>query len=118
MIFSQLSFKPQLRLSLAELSPIILSTTLRLLKGACPGRKQVNYFASEIGVLKNNKLFAERCQYDHLVDVLAGQFDFSKNHSGMGGITSDEKFYDPEKVKDYTGSIRFKDPQRSVPVLA
>ena len=103
---------------MAQLGLSLLSTTFRLLKGACPGRKQVNYFASEIGVLKNNKLFAERCQYDHLVDVLAGQFDFSKNHSGMGGITSDEKFYDPEKVKDYTGSIRFKDPQRSVPVLA
>ena len=52
------------------------------------------------------------------MDVLAGKFDFSKNYSGIGGIGSDEKFYDPEKVKDYTGSIRFKDPQRTVAVLA
>jgi len=36
----------------------------------------------------------------------------------MGGITADQKFFDPEKVKGYTGSIRFKDPERSVPVLA
>ena len=90
----------------------------RLLKGAAPGRKQVNYYASEIGVLKNNKLFSERCQYNHLMDVLDGRFGLSQNHSGMGGITADQKFYDPEKVKDYTGSIRFKDPQRTVPVLA
>eukprot|EP00090_Calanus_glacialis_P009452 TRINITY_DN17825_c0_g1_i1.p1 TRINITY_DN17825_c0_g1~~TRINITY_DN17825_c0_g1_i1.p1 ORF type:complete len:238 (+),score=51.04 TRINITY_DN17825_c0_g1_i1:49-714(+) len=92
--------------------------SVRLLKGSAPGRKQVNYYASEIGVLKNNKLFSERCQYNHLMDVLDGRFGLSQNHSGMGGITADQKFYDPEKVKDYTGSIRFKDPQRTVPVLA
>jgi len=92
--------------------------SVRLLKGSVPGRQQVNYYASELGVLRNNKLFAQQCQDDHLVDVLAGKFDFSKNYSGMGGIGSDEKFYDPEKVKDYTGSIRFKDPQRTVAVLA
>ena len=87
------------------------------MKGAAPGRKQVNYYASEIGVLKNSKLFSERCQSDHLMDVLDGRFDFSQNHSGMGGICADQKFYDPEKVKEYTGAIRFKDPQRTVPVL-
>ena len=69
-------------------------------------------------MLKNNKIFAERCQYDHLMDVLDGRFDFRQNQSGMGGITADHKFYDTEKVKDYTGSIRFKNPQRTVPVLA
>ena len=77
----------------------------------------MNYYASEIAVLKNNRKFAERCQSDHLLDVMNGHFDF-QNHSGVGGITADQKFYDPEKVKDYTGSIRFKDPQRTVPVLA
>ena len=90
----------------------------RLLKGAAPGRKQVNYYATEIGVLKNSKLFSERCQSDHLMNVLDGHFDFRQNHSGMGGITADQKFYDPEKVKDYTGAIRFKDPMRTVPVLS
>ena len=47
-----------------------------------------------------------------------GQTLFSQNQSRMGGITADQKFYDPAKVKDYTGSIRFKDPQRTVPVLS
>ena len=69
-------------------------------------------------MLKNNKQLSERCKHYHLMDVLDGRFDFSQNHSGMGGITADQKFYDPECVKDYTGSIRFKDPQRTVPVLA
>merc|ERR1711970_1504567 len=72
--------------------------SVRLLKGAPPGRKQVTYYTSELGVLN-------------------GVFDHSQNHSGMGGVTADQKFYDPERVKDYTGAIRFKDPQRSVPVL-
>ena len=67
-------------------------------------------------MLKNSKQFAARCQSDHLLDVLGGQFDI-QNHSGMGGIAADQKFYDPERVKDYTGSIRFKDPQRTVPVV-
>jgi len=89
---------------------------VRLLKGSNPGRKQVNFYATELGVLKNSKQFAARCQSDHLLDVLGGQFDI-QNHSGMGGIAADQKFYDPERVKDYTGSIRFKDPQRTVPVV-
>eukprot|EP00092_Neocalanus_flemingeri_P066809 GFUD01081439.1.p1 GENE.GFUD01081439.1~~GFUD01081439.1.p1 ORF type:complete len:222 (+),score=70.97 GFUD01081439.1:39-704(+) len=91
--------------------------SVRLLKGSAPGRKQVNYYSSELGVVKNSKQFSARCQSDHLLDVLDGHFDF-QNHSGMGGISADQKFYDPEKVKDYTGAIRFKDPQRTVPVLA
>jgi len=91
--------------------------SVRLLKGAPPGRKQVTYYTSELGVLKNNQVFAEKVQGDHLLDVLNGVFDHSQNHSGMGGVTADQKFYDPERVKDYTGAIRFKDPQRAVPVL-
>jgi len=91
--------------------------SVRLLKGSTPGQKQLNYYSTELGIVKNNKQFSARCQSDHLLDVLQGHFDF-QNHSGMGGIASDQMFYDPEKVKDYTGAIRFKDPQRAVPVLA
>ena len=78
-----------------------------------------------------------RCQTDHLADVLAGNYGWSVQSTGMGGPTADQKFYDPERVrnivnsmtkwtlrllclqvKNYTGSIRFKDPERTVPVLA
>eukprot|EP00090_Calanus_glacialis_P022402 TRINITY_DN3456_c0_g1_i7.p1 TRINITY_DN3456_c0_g1~~TRINITY_DN3456_c0_g1_i7.p1 ORF type:complete len:223 (-),score=78.21 TRINITY_DN3456_c0_g1_i7:71-739(-) len=92
--------------------------SVRLLKGSAPGQKQATYYSTELGVVKNSKLFSAKCQSDHLLDVLQGQFDFHQNNSGMGGITSDQMFYDPEKIKDYTGAIRFKDPQRTVPVLA
>jgi len=92
--------------------------SVRLLKGAAPGRKQVSFYSSELNCLRNSKLFSSRCQTDHMADVLAGNFDWSVHHTGMGGITPDQKFYDPERVKDYTGSIRFKDPERAVPVLA
>ena len=68
-------------------------------------------------VYRNSKLFASRAQADHLAEVLAGQFSWSVHHTGMGGPTADQKFYDPDKVKEYTGSIRFKDPERTVPVV-
>ena len=68
-------------------------------------------------VFRNSKLFASRAQADHLAEVLAGQFSWSVHHTGMGGPTADQKFYDPAKVKEYTGSIRFKDPERTVPVV-
>jgi len=92
--------------------------SVRLLKGCAPGHKMVNYYSTELGMVKNSKTFSARCQSDHLLDVLQGHFDSHLNSSGMGGITSDQMFYDPEKVKNYTAAIRFKDPQRSVPVLA
>ena len=77
-----------------------------------------------------------RCQTEHLADVLAGNYGWSVQSTGMGGPTADQKFYDPERVrnignivtmsimrlrlqvKNYTGSIRFKDPERTIPVLA
>ena len=70
----------------------------RLLKGAAPGRKQVSFYSSELNCLRNSKLFSSRCQTDHMADVLAGNFDWSVHHTGMGGITPDQKFYDPERV--------------------
>jgi len=91
---------------------------VRLLKGCAPGQKAVNHYSTELGIVKNSKMFSAKCQSDHLLDVLQGHFDSQQNSSGMGGITSDQRFYDPEKVKNYTGAIRFKDPQRAVPVLA
>merc|ERR1712226_344051 len=92
--------------------------SVRLLKGAAPGRKQVNFYTGELNCIRNSKTFARRCETEHRADVLAGHFDWSVHHTGMGGVSVDQKFYDPQRVKDYTGSIRFKDPERSVPVLA
>jgi len=89
--------------------------SVRLMKGSAPSH---NPYSSELAMVKNSKLFSARCQSDHLLDVLQGHFHSDQNPSGLGGITSDQLFYDPEKVKNYTGAIRFKDPQRSVPVLA
>lgn len=91
--------------------------SVRLLKGAAPGRKQVSFYSSELNCLRNSKMFAQRAQIDHLYDVLAGKsniwkitsiFDICKpssgnyswsiHHTGMGGPTADQKFYDPERV--------------------
>merc|ERR1711936_800443 len=89
---------------------------VRLLKGAVPGRKQVNYYTTEIGILKNNQLFSDHCYSDHLSNVMGGNFT-TDMYTGMGGITAEQKFYDPSRVQAYTDAIRFKDPQRTVPVL-
>lgn len=91
--------------------------SVRLLKGDPPGRHLVNHYTRELGVLRNNKSFANRCQDNHLMDVMDGNFNIENNHYGMCGITSDQKFYDPEKVKGYTKTIRFKDPQRVIPTV-
>ena len=46
-----------------------------------------------------------RCQTDHLADVLAGNYGWSVQSTGMGGPTADQKFYDPERVRDIVNSL-------------
>ena len=75
----------------------------RLLKGAAPGRKQVNFYTGELNCIRNSKSFARRCETDHRAEVLAGHFDWSVHHTGMGGVTADQKFYDPERVSKLKG---------------
>jgi len=87
-------------------------SSLRLLKGEVPGRKQRNFYTTELGVLKNSKDFARRVQSDHLDEVMCGIYNPGAH--GMGGPLADEPFYDPERVKNYTGAIRFKDPERVI----
>ena len=45
-----------------------------------------------------NKVFAGKCQTDHLYDVMAGNYNWSIQSTGYGGPTADQKFYDPERV--------------------
>ena len=71
---------------------------IRLLKGDAPGRKQVSYYSSELNCIRNSKMFAQQCQVDHLYEVMGGNFNWSIHHTGMGGPTADQKFYDPERV--------------------
>jgi len=88
--------------------------SVRLLKGDPPGRYEVNHYRSELGIMKNSKDFSDQCIDNHLRDVNDGLFT-QDNHGGHGGITADQKFYDPKKVKEYTSAIRFKNPQRHIP---
>jgi len=66
----------------------------RLLKGDPPGRHLVNYYTSELGILKNSKQFSDHCIDNHLRDINEGLYT---------------------QVKEYTSAIRFKNPQRHVP---
>jgi len=92
--------------------------SVSLAKGVNPSLEQVRHYCTELAILKQSKEHSTKCQDSHLQEILTGHFSLDPNPSGMGGITADQKFFDPEKVKGYTGSIRFKDPERSVPVLA
>jgi len=89
--------------------------SVRLLKGEVPGRKVRNFYTTELGVIKNSKEFQRQCQSDHLAEVMSGIY--RDGISGLGGPTADQPFYDPERVKNYTGSIRFKDPERHIPAI-
>ena len=78
---------------------VLASPTGSLYFGSLPGAKSYQNFNSYSNtVIRNSKLFAERCQTDHLYDVMGGKFDWSITHTGMGGPTADQKFYDPERV--------------------
>eukprot|EP00091_Calanus_sinicus_P016381 TRINITY_DN35700_c0_g1_i1.p1 TRINITY_DN35700_c0_g1~~TRINITY_DN35700_c0_g1_i1.p1 ORF type:complete len:122 (-),score=32.12 TRINITY_DN35700_c0_g1_i1:27-392(-) len=89
--------------------------SVRLLKGSAPGHKLATYYSTELGVVKNSKLFSAKCQSDHLLDVLQGQFDYHQNNSGWE-ITS-TNVYVPEKSKGLHWAIEVtRILQRTVPV--
>ena len=58
----------------------------------------MNFYTGELNCIRNSKSFARRCETDHTADVLAGHFDWSVHHTGMGGVSVDQKFYDPKRV--------------------
>ena len=58
----------------------------------------MSFYTSELNTIRNSKLFSSRCEADHMAEVQAGRFDWSVHHTGMGGVTADQKFYDPERV--------------------
>jgi len=91
--------------------------SVRLLKGDPPGRNLVRHYTREVAVLQNNKLYSDQCRETYLMDIMNGNFNTQRDYHGFGGITSDQKFYDPAKVKEYTSIIRFKDPLRFVPAV-
>jgi len=91
---------------------------LRLLKGYKPSRKAISFYSSELNVLKNSHGFSEKCRSQHVLNASQGNFDLDHNFSGMGGVSADQIFFDPERVKNYTGAIRFKDPERTVAAVA
>merc|ERR1719460_3606437 len=87
--------------------------SVRLKKGAPVGQMTRNFYTQELGVLKNSKNFVRNTQAQHLNEVMCGVY--RSGGSGYGGPASDEKFFDPEKVKNYTSAMRFKNPERVLP---
>jgi len=90
--------------------------SVRLLKGAPPGRKQVNYYTGELAQLAISQEWQAACSANHLMDVMTGNYSSDSSSYGLGG-PSDQKFYDADYIKAVTNAIKFKDPQRVLPVL-
>merc|ERR1712179_789215 len=74
---------------------------IRLLKGAPPGQERVNFYTSELGIDKSNRVKQEKKNSRHLFEVLTyGDYDYHHNFWDGGSSTCrDAKFYEPEKVK-------------------
>jgi len=90
---------------------------VRLLKGEVPGRKQVNFYTGQLQSLKVSKDWQKYCTDNHMKDVAAGLFDCESGNYGQGGTPSDEQFYHPQLIKKVVNAIRFKNPERAVPVV-
>jgi len=91
--------------------------SVRLLKGDPPGRDLVNFYKRELGVGLSNAQHSLKYQEAYLQDILGGNFTTTRSFNGTGGTPPGAKFYDKKKIEDFMLSLRFKDPQRTVPVL-
>jgi len=82
--------------------------SIRLLKGAPLGQENVNHYISELSIEKANRKKEDAKRRQHLVKVEAFDDEFDYHHKlfGDGAVNRDEKFYNPQMVKDYINQIR------------
>jgi len=90
--------------------------SVSLLKGAPPGRKQVSYYAGELAQLSISQDWQAACTSNHIMDVMTGHFSCDASNYGLGGAPN-QKFYDAEYITAVTNAIKFKNPERVLPVV-
>jgi hypothetical protein len=81
---------------------------VRLLKGAPLGQETVNHYISELSIEKANRRKEADKRRQHLVFIEAFDDEFDYHHKlfGDGAVNRDEKFYNPDLVRDYVNKIR------------
>jgi len=90
---------------------------IRLMKGEPPGRRMVNHYTRELGCMKVAKDWQTLCTHNHMLNVASGIFDCSSSNYGQGGTPMDQQFYDEKLIKKVVDSIKFKNPERVLPVI-
>jgi len=81
---------------------------VRLLKGAPLGQETVNHYISELSIEKanNRKEADKRRQHLVFIEAFDDEFDYHHKLFGDGAVNRDEKFYNPDLVRDYVNKIR------------
>jgi len=90
---------------------------IRLMKGEPPGRRMVNHYTRELGCIKVSKDWQNLCTRNHMLDVAKGHFDCDSTNYGQGGTPMDQLFFEEKLIKKVVDSIKFKNPERALPVL-
>jgi hypothetical protein len=71
--------------------------SIRLLRGAPPGQDKVNYYATELNILRNGREKQKEKNVRHLFEIDAyNEFDYHHNFF-EGGVDRNMKFYNPPK---------------------
>jgi hypothetical protein len=90
---------------------------VRLVKGEPPGRAQCNYYTGLLSTMKVSKEWRKSCTENHMKNVAKGDFTWHSGDFGDAGAPSDGKFYDKERIESIVGSIKFVNPERTIPVI-
>jgi len=90
---------------------------IRLLKGEVPGRRQINHYLGELAAYKVSADWQKYCTTEHMKDVATGLYDCDNSCYGQGGTPSNQQFYDEKIIKSAVNAIKFKNPERTIPVV-
>jgi hypothetical protein len=78
---------------------------MRLLRGAPPGRERVQFYASELAIMKKHTDEYHRKRRQHLFNVTSlGEYDYHYKLF-QGSADRNYKFHDPELIADYVRKI-------------
>eukprot|EP00088_Acartia_fossae_P049034 TRINITY_DN5373_c0_g1_i2.p1 TRINITY_DN5373_c0_g1~~TRINITY_DN5373_c0_g1_i2.p1 ORF type:complete len:115 (-),score=28.85 TRINITY_DN5373_c0_g1_i2:32-376(-) len=90
---------------------------VRLVKGEPPGRAQCNYYTGQLGTLKVSHDWRKSCHENHMKNIAGGNFNWGSTDLGEGGTPADGKFFDPKRIESIVGSMKFVNPERTIPVI-
>jgi len=80
--------------------------SIRLLRGAPPGRERVQHYSSELGIIKKHTDDFHNKRRQHLFNLQnLGEYEYHYNLY-RGAADRDYKFHDPELIADYVRKVK------------